>query len=308
MAGVLRAEDFSRRASRSATTEVLPTVENMSITREFFRHPMRTGAIAASSARLAEVMTAGLGVESAHSVVELGAGTGVFTEVLLRMLQRDAHFTAVEINTHLVQELHERFPTLHIAEGSAEHVAAYVTMPVDVVVSGLPWTAMHAAPQTAVLNSVCGAPRRAASPPSRTRTPPGLRQRVASHGCCEAASRLSNAPVWSGGTCRRRTCTARLCRCGRDWTGMDSLLQPLLDAPAPLVYLICALVIMAETALLPGIVLPTLSTLLLMGFLVQRGTLQLWPALTVCVAAALAGTSSRTGRGDCGGRSYGGRA
>lgn len=70
---------------------------------------------------------------------------------------------------------------------------------------------------------------------------------------------------------------------------MDSLLQPLLDAPAPLVYLICALVIMAETALLPGIVLPTLSTLLLMGFLVQRGTLQLWPALTVCVASALAG-------------------
>ncbi|MGW4400839.1 DedA family protein [Amycolatopsis nivea] len=70
---------------------------------------------------------------------------------------------------------------------------------------------------------------------------------------------------------------------------MDSLLQPLLDAPAPLVYLICALVIMAETALLPGIVLPTLSTLLLMGFLVQRGTLQLWPALAVCVVSALAG-------------------
>ncbi|WP_033288143.1 DedA family protein [Amycolatopsis jejuensis] len=70
---------------------------------------------------------------------------------------------------------------------------------------------------------------------------------------------------------------------------MDSLLQPLLDAPAPLVYCICALVIMAETALLPGIVLPTLSTLLLMGFLVQRGTLQLWPTLAVCVVAAVAG-------------------
>ncbi len=136
-------------------TEPLPTLQNMSITREFFRHPMRTGAIAASSARLAGVMTAGLGVESAHSVVELGPGTGVFTEALLRILQRDAHFTAVEINRHLVQELRERFPSLHVAEGSAEHVAAYVTMPVDVVVSGLPWTAMHAAPQAAVLNAVC---------------------------------------------------------------------------------------------------------------------------------------------------------
>ncbi|WP_033288352.1 class I SAM-dependent methyltransferase [Amycolatopsis jejuensis] len=128
----------------------------MSITREFFRHPMRTGAIAASSAQLAGMMTAGLGVESAHSVVELGPGTGVFTEAVLRLLRRDAHFTAVEINRHLVQELRDRFPRLHVAEGSAEHVAAYVTMPVDVVVSGLPWTAMPAARQAAVLDAACG--------------------------------------------------------------------------------------------------------------------------------------------------------
>lgn len=116
---------------------------------------MRTGAIAASSARLADVMTAGLGIENAHSVAELGPGTGVVTEALLRLLQRDASFTAVEINPHLVQELRHRFPAIEIAEGSAEHVAAYVTKPVDVVVSGLPWTAMPAARQIAVLNAAC---------------------------------------------------------------------------------------------------------------------------------------------------------
>ncbi|RSM42021.1 DedA family protein [Amycolatopsis balhimycina DSM 5908] len=70
---------------------------------------------------------------------------------------------------------------------------------------------------------------------------------------------------------------------------MDSLLRPLLDAPAPLVYLVCALVITAETALLPGIVLPTLSTLLLMGFLAERGTLHLGLAWVVAVAAAVLG-------------------
>ncbi|OXM65243.1 DedA family protein [Amycolatopsis vastitatis] len=70
---------------------------------------------------------------------------------------------------------------------------------------------------------------------------------------------------------------------------MDSLLRPLLDAPAPLVYLVCALVITAETALLPGIVLPTLSTLLLMGFLAERGTLHLGLAWLVAVAAAVLG-------------------
>lgn len=67
---------------------------------------------------------------------------------------------------------------------------------------------------------------------------------------------------------------------------MESLMRPLLDAPAPLVYLVCGLVIMAETALLPGIVPPTLSTLLLMGMLVQRGTLTWWLALPAAVVAA----------------------
>lgn len=70
---------------------------------------------------------------------------------------------------------------------------------------------------------------------------------------------------------------------------MDSLLRPLLDAPPLVVYLVCGLVIAAETALLPGIVLPTLSTLLLMGFLAERGTLDLGVALAVAVAAAVLG-------------------
>jgi membrane protein DedA with SNARE-associated domain len=70
---------------------------------------------------------------------------------------------------------------------------------------------------------------------------------------------------------------------------VDSLLQPLLDAPPAVVYLVCALVITAETALLPGIVLPTLSTLLLMGFLAERGTLHLGLAWAVAVAAAVLG-------------------
>jgi|SRR4051812_29643518 membrane-associated protein len=70
---------------------------------------------------------------------------------------------------------------------------------------------------------------------------------------------------------------------------MDSLLRPLLDAPAPVVYLVCAVLITAETALLPGIVLPTLSALLLMGFLAERGTLHLGLALPVAVLSAVLG-------------------
>lgn len=70
---------------------------------------------------------------------------------------------------------------------------------------------------------------------------------------------------------------------------MDSLLRPLLDAPPPVVYLVCFAIIAAETALLPGIVLPTLSTLLLMGFLAERGTLHFGLAWPVAVVAAVLG-------------------
>ncbi len=49
------------------------------------------------------------------------------------------------------------------------------------------------------------------------------------------------------------------------------------------------MLITAETALLPGIVPPTLSALLLMGFLAARGTLHLGLALPVAVSAAVLG-------------------
>ncbi|RJQ88443.1 class I SAM-dependent methyltransferase [Amycolatopsis panacis] len=129
----------------------------MSIIKAFLRHPVRTGAIAASSPRLATAITGGLGVESAGNVVELGPGTGVFTEVLLRMVTPDASFTALEINSRLVRDLRARFPTLHLAEDSAEHIASYAMAPIDVVVSGLPWTAMPAPRQGKILNEVCEA-------------------------------------------------------------------------------------------------------------------------------------------------------
>jgi phosphatidylethanolamine/phosphatidyl-N-methylethanolamine N-methyltransferase len=126
----------------------------MSITREFLRHPMLTGAIAPSSPRLAGTMTAGLGLERATSVVELGPGTGVFTEAVLALLRPEARLTAFEINPRLASSLRARFPQVDVVTGSAE------TLPVedvDVVVSGLPWTAMTADRQRRILDAVTAA-------------------------------------------------------------------------------------------------------------------------------------------------------
>ncbi|WP_372663302.1 class I SAM-dependent methyltransferase [Amycolatopsis kentuckyensis] len=126
----------------------------MSITREFLRHPMLTGAIAPSSPRLAETMTAGLGLERAARVAELGPGTGVFTEAVLALLRPEARLTAYEINPRFAAALRERFPDVDVVTDSAEHLTP---AGVDVVVSGLPWTAMTADRQRRILDAVTAA-------------------------------------------------------------------------------------------------------------------------------------------------------
>jgi phosphatidylethanolamine/phosphatidyl-N-methylethanolamine N-methyltransferase len=126
----------------------------MSITREFLRHPMLTGAIAPSSPRLAETMTAGLGLERASRVAELGPGTGVFTEAVLALLRPEARLTAYEINPRFAASVRERFPQVDVVTGSAEHLDV---RDLDVVVSGLPWTAMAADRQRRILDAVTAA-------------------------------------------------------------------------------------------------------------------------------------------------------
>ncbi len=83
--------------------------------------------------------------EQARYVVELGAGTGVYTEEILKRLHPDARFLAFEIDPELVATLSERFEDwrLRIINDSAENVENYLDgAKVDVIVSGLPYTSL----------------------------------------------------------------------------------------------------------------------------------------------------------------------
>ncbi|MFD8814847.1 rRNA adenine N-6-methyltransferase family protein, partial [Streptomyces sp. NPDC059627] len=77
----------------------------MSITTEFLRRPLMTGAVASSSRRLAYAMTEGIGLEQARTVAELGPGTGVFTDAILARLASGARLVAVELNPVLAARL-----------------------------------------------------------------------------------------------------------------------------------------------------------------------------------------------------------
>ncbi|MEU1276276.1 methyltransferase domain-containing protein [Streptomyces sp. NPDC005799] len=105
-----------------------------------------TGAVAASSGRLAAAMTHDIGLDKARLVVELGPGTGVFTEAVLRRIPPAARLVAIELNADLADRLAatHRDGRLSVVHGAAADLAEFADGPVDAVVSGLPWTVMPA--------------------------------------------------------------------------------------------------------------------------------------------------------------------
>jgi phospholipid N-methyltransferase len=130
----------------------------MSIFAEFLRRPWTTGAVAASSARLARHMVGGLGLGDAKLVVELGPGTGVFTDAIMSQLRPGARLVAVEINPRLATALAKRWHSSHavvdVRHASAEVLPELVDGPVDAVVSGLPWALIPTTKQLTILNAV----------------------------------------------------------------------------------------------------------------------------------------------------------
>lgn len=133
-----------------------PSVPGMSILTEFLRHPLLTGAVAASSPALARRMTDGIGLEQARTVLELGPGTGVFTEAIRRRVPPGTRIVAIEINRHLAVRLADRYrrEPVEIVHGSAADLASRVSYPVDAVVSGLPWTVMAEPARLRILDAV----------------------------------------------------------------------------------------------------------------------------------------------------------
>ncbi|MBE4737801.1 MULTISPECIES: class I SAM-dependent methyltransferase [Streptomyces] len=131
----------------------------MSIMREFLRSPRLTGAVAPSSPTLAKVMTAGLDLHRADVVVELGSGTGAITGTILRQLAPGARLITVELNPAFARRLTDRYADdspVEVVQGSAEDLATLVPRPVDVIVSGLPWTVMPHGRQRRILDAVAG--------------------------------------------------------------------------------------------------------------------------------------------------------
>lgn len=128
--------------------------------RQWLKNPRAMAALAPSSRQLAHHMVAQL-PPGAQRVVELGAGTGVFTRALLEhgILQRE--LLVLELNAELYELLREQFPQSRIVNGDACDLDEIVETSgfcqpsgVDAVVSGLGFLAMPRPLQKKILAAV----------------------------------------------------------------------------------------------------------------------------------------------------------
>lgn len=130
---------------------------------QWLRDPVRTASVTPSGRQLAHLMVDQLPAECSR-VVELGAGTGVFTRAMLDRGVRAEHLLVVEINPNLAALLRERFPEVAVACADARHLDRIASEHglvadgrLDAVVSGLGMLTMGRTLRTDILRAAFSA-------------------------------------------------------------------------------------------------------------------------------------------------------
>lgn len=120
------------------------------------RNPFQISTIFQTSPWLSEALLREVSLEDAKLVLELGPGAGAVTEPLLARLPPDSKYIGIELNSHLVQYLHKKYPDRDFLEGSAELAANVAAKhgPIDAIVSSLPWTIFPADLQEQIIESI----------------------------------------------------------------------------------------------------------------------------------------------------------
>ena len=102
------------------------------------------GSMTPSSRFLAAKMLNHIPIKEAKVVVELGPGTGVFTEKILENLGENTQLIVVELNDDFFNTLKNKLhhPNLHLRHGSADKIGIYLKElgfeKADLIISSLP--------------------------------------------------------------------------------------------------------------------------------------------------------------------------
>jgi len=129
----------------------------------FRKSPRTVGAIAPSSQRLARAMLDGLDLTPGVRVVELGPGTGAITGEIARRLPSTAACLTIDIDPVFSARVAARWPQLESVCGRAEQLLELARprqlLPIDHIVSGLPFASLPGTSARQIVDAIVQALR-----------------------------------------------------------------------------------------------------------------------------------------------------
>ena len=121
----------------------------------FIRAPLTVGSVWPSSDALSEAVADSCDFKPDGTVVELGPGTGAFTELLQDRLDERGRLLALETSALNIEVLRTRFPRCRVIHDSAENVANPLGgRKADCIISGLAWANMLPAKQDRIFDAM----------------------------------------------------------------------------------------------------------------------------------------------------------
>ena len=121
-----------------------PGLEKLLFFYSFLRSPRTVGSVIPSSTFLSKKMVEDIDWKEARVVVELGAGTGVFTSRIWRLSQEGTRIFVYEKDEWLRRRIAKKFPGIHVNENACSLLSTLdqcgvAPGEVDVIISGLPF-------------------------------------------------------------------------------------------------------------------------------------------------------------------------
>jgi phosphatidylethanolamine/phosphatidyl-N-methylethanolamine N-methyltransferase len=121
-------------------------IKNMSkaFIKEFWKDKKMIGSIIPSSKFLAAKMLNHIPFKNIKLIIELGPGTGIFTEKIIQKLDSTTQLIVLELNKEFYKELKENIslPNVHIKEASADKIGEIMLelgfKKADIIISSLP--------------------------------------------------------------------------------------------------------------------------------------------------------------------------
>lgn len=110
--------------------------------KQFWKERKVVGALSPSTRFLGEKMMENVDFDNSKFIIELGPGTGVFTDIIIDRMHPEAKLLVFELNESFYKSLADRIkdPRVQIIFDSAEFIEKYVEegQIIDVVISSLP--------------------------------------------------------------------------------------------------------------------------------------------------------------------------